>query len=471
MQRRRRLYLLSLSLSLALTVGMSHYSYKQALNSLSTEALLSPVVVSKIGATKTEAVVEVARSINAAHISLTQEIDQEIRSIAARNVQTEASYEEKEIQLVIERGDTFNILLRKAGVDKDIAQRVTEVIRHKFDPRSLTVGKSITFRVSTNGTQTQLLGLSFKPSLEQNLRLVLDDQGTYQAELAKVALHKVMRRVDGVVGSSFYSAAMAQGVPENTVRDAVKALSYEIDWQRDPKSGSPFEIVYEAFEDDDGNVIRGELHYVAFAPHKDKLCKMYRWKSGGSVGYYNTNGESLVKTFLRTPLDPSKMRRVSSKFSTRRTGGKGRLHPILGYTRDHKGTDYAAPAGTDVYAAGDGKVIEARYDGAYGKKVVIQHSGDYKTVYAHLSTINVRVGEHVKQGRRVGGVGMTGTATGHHLHHEVIYKGQHVDPQKIIPKMPSLKLDGKELKEFQHSRQKIDAHVMGIGSSNPATKI
>jgi murein DD-endopeptidase MepM/ murein hydrolase activator NlpD len=460
--QRRQLYILSFSLSLIFTIGMSLYSYKQqSLTLLVTESLLAPVMPGKIGATESEAIVEVAKSIHAVQVSVAQGRDQELLSIALRDIET--SEEEKEIQLVVERGDTFNTLFRRAGVDKDVAQRVTQIIRPQFDPRNLTVGKSITFQIRRNGEETQLLGLSFKPSPEQNLRLTLDDQGVYKAELIKVALRKVMRHVEGVVGSSFYSAAVTQGVPESTVRDAIKALSYEIDWQRDPKSGSPYEIVYEASEDDQGNVIRGELHYVAYAPNKNKRSCMYRWKSeDGSTGYYNTNGESLVRTLLRTPLDPSRMKHVSSKFSTRATGGKGRRHPIRGYTCDHKGTDYAAPSGTDVYAAGDGKVLEARYDGGYGKKVVIQHAGGYKTVCAHLNVINVKVGEHVKQGRRVGGVGKTGTATGYHLHYEVIHNGRHVDPQKVIPNIPAQKLGGRDLKGFQQARQKIDRYVVGI---------
>lgn len=466
--QRHRLYFLTLSLSLTFTVIMSFYAYKQQDSAiLLPHAQLSSLMQGKLGETETEAVAEVAKSLQAVQFPLAQRKDQELHFIAMRNREMygETDTGEEEIRLVVERGDTFNILLQRVGVDKNIAQRVTHVIRTKFDSRNLTVGKPITFRVRKKGGELQLLGLSFKPSAEQNLHLMLDEQGAYKVELIKVALRKVMRHVDGVVGSSFYAAAMARGVPESTVRDAVKALSYEIDWQRDPKAGSAFEIVYEAFEDDEGNLVRGELHYVAFAPNRSKLCRMYRWKSQGissSIGYYNASGESLVKTFLRTPLDPSRMKRVSSKFSTRATGGKGRFHPILGYTRDHKGTDYAAPTGTDVYAAGDGKVIEARYDGGYGKKVVIQHAGDYKTVYAHLSVINVKPGEYVKQGRRVGGVGRTGTATGPHLHHEVIYKGKHVDPQKVVPKMPAIKLTGKELKAFQQLRQKIDRYVVGV---------
>jgi len=444
---------------------MSLYAYRQqALVVLPSATPLSPLMQGKVGTTEAEAVVEAAKSLHSVQVSVAHGKDQELRFITMCNRET--GDEEEEVKLVVERGDTFNILLHRVGLDKDVAQRVTQVIRTKFDSRNLTVGKPITFRIRKKGEEVHLLGLSFKPSPEQNLKLTVNDQGAYKAELIKIALRKAMRHIDGVVGSSFYSAAMARGVPEGTVRDAVKALSYEVDWQRDPKAGSAFEIVYEAFEDDEGNVVRGELHYVAFAPNRTKLCRMYRWKpqgASGSVGYYNANGESLVKTFLRTPLDPSRMKRVSSKFSTRATGGRGRHHPILGYTRDHKGTDYAAPTGTDVYAAGDGKVIEARYDdGGYGKKVVIQHVGDYKTVYAHLSVINVKKGEYVKQGRRIGGVGRTGTATGPHLHHEVIYRGQHVDPQKVVPKMPAIKLIGKELKAFQQSRQKIDRYVVGV---------
>jgi len=238
------------------------------------------------------------------------------------------------------------------------------------------------------------------------------------------------------------------------VREAINALAYDINWQHDPKSGDKFEIVYVIYQDETGNIIKsGELKYAAFAPGGN-MRRIYRFQpKKGSPGYFNEKGESVIKTLLQTPMDPSKMR-VTSKFGTR-------MHPILKFSKHHKGTDFGCPYGTQVRSAGDGVVVRASYWGHYGNYVMIKHNNDYSTAYAHLSKMKVKVGQRVRQGQPIGDVGATGRTTAPHLHYEVIYRGKHVNPQGV-KQLPCAKLNGTELGRFRQAKLEIEREVTGI---------
>lgn len=349
---------------------------------------------------------------------------------------------EKELVIKISHGDTLMSLLMRIGIGKDHAFKAIESIKTVFDPRALKIGQeiSIRYRRAVDEQSAAIMAITFKSQTGNEICLK-NDQGEFFAKKFDIELTKVLRRTEGTINTSFYSAAVKRGVPATIVKEAISALSYDINWQHDPKSGDKYTIVYEVYEDKDGRVIKnGELKFAAFAPGGTER-RIYRYQPtrGGNAGYYNSRGESVVKSLLQTPMDPTKMR-VTSKFGTRR-------HPIQGYSKMHKGVDFGAPVGTPVMSAGDGVVMKAGWFGAYGNYVLVKHNAEYSTAYAHLSKVHVKVGDRVRQRQVVGAVGTTGRSTGPHLHYEVICRGQHVNPQGI-KQLPSVKLSGKDLAHF-----------------------
>ncbi len=288
--------------------------------------------------------------------------------------------------------------------------------------------------------------MDFKTANGNEISLKYDND-TFIAKKFELQLTKELRLVEGGINSSFYSAALKKGAPAAIVKEAIASLSYDIDWQRDPQQGDKYKILFEVYVDSEGNPIKyGELKYAAFAPGGN-WKRIYSFKTATGSGYYNENGQSVVKTLLQTPVDPTRMR-VTSKFGRR-------VHPILGYTKLHKGVDFGAPTGTPVSSAGDGVVLKAGWNGSYGNYVLIRHNGEYSTAYAHLSKIHVKSGQAVKQRQLIGNVGSTGSSTGAHLHYEVIRMGQQINPQSI-KQIPSAKLQDKEMAKFKEVRLQYD---------------
>lgn len=373
--------------------------------------------------------------------------------------------EEKENVLQIASGDTMMSILAKAGVNKEEATQAIEAIKRVYNPRELKVGQEINVRYRKDSAKSNisLLALSFKAAHDNEITLKAED-GAFTAKKYQIALKKVQQRIEGTIGSSFYSAALKRGVPAHVVREAINALAYSVNWQHDPTRGDPFTIVYDVYQDPNGNVVRADnLKYVDFAPSgknaggKDNVRRVYRFQPmKGTPGYYDANGVSVVRTLLQTPMDPSKMR-VTSKF------GRRKFH-ACGYSTNHKGVDFGAPVGTPVRAAGDGVIVRAGYWGNYGKIVQVKHNNEYTTAYAHLSLINVKAGQRVTQNQVIGKVGMTGRTTGPHLHYEVIRNGVHVNPQSI-KLLPTAKLRAKDLAAFQRTKMQIEKEIAEISSA------
>lgn len=372
---------------------------------------------------------------------------------------------QKETVLQISSGDTMLSMLGKIGVKREQATRAIEAMKRVYDLRDLKVGQDInvTYNKDSSKGEASLLTLSFKASHDHEITLEADD-GSFTAKKYQIALKKIQKRVEGTIDSSFYSAALKRGVPAQVVREAINALAYDINWQHDPKRGDPFTIVYDVYQDTNGNIVRADnLKFVAFAPGgtnahtKDRVRRIYRFQPvKGTPGYYDANGVNVVRTLLQTPMDPSKMR-VTSKFGRR-------THPILGYSQHHKGVDFSASTGTPVRAAGDGVVVKASYWGNYGNYVMIKHNSEFSTAYAHLSQMKVKVGHKVRQNQVIGNVGCTGRTTGAHLHYEVLRHNVHVNPQSI-KLMPTTRLNERELTEFRRVKQQIEKAVAEI----PAT--
>ena len=236
--------------------------------------------------------------------------------------------------------------------------------------------------------------------------------------------------------------------------EIIRIYSWDVDFQREIQSGDRFEVAYERFVDDEGDVVRhGEVIFARLNLSGD-LNALYRFESRpGSVDYFDEKGRSAKRPLLRTPIDGA---RLSSRFGKRR-------HPVLGYTRMHRGVDFAAATGTPIYAAGDGVVSYRGRKGGYGNYIRLRHSAGYNTAYAHMSRFKkgIALGSRVRQGQVIGFVGTTGRSTGPHLHYEILSNGRQVNPLTV--KMPSgTRLGKKELAKFQSKRANIDALVAGL---------
>jgi len=232
----------------------------------------------------------------------------------------------------------------------------------------------------------------------------------------------------------------------------VRAFSYDVDFQREVRQGDSFTVLYKRVDDEFGHPTnRGQMMYGEMVINGTRL-RLYRFTpKGGEPGYYNAAGENIRKSLLRTPIDGARL-----------TSGFGmRWHPILGYSRMHQGVDFAAPSGTAIYAAGDGVVTRAGPSNGYGNYIEIEHAQGYATGYGHMSgfAAGIHDGVHVRQGEVIGYVGMTGMATGPHLHYEVHVNGARIDPLSV--KMPAItKLAVEDLKAFEKTRDAVDADLV-----------
>jgi murein DD-endopeptidase MepM/ murein hydrolase activator NlpD len=386
----------------------------------------------------------------------------------------------------IKKGDTLGRLLGELGTDRDSAHAAINALSEVFSPRKLRVGQQleITYaappqaqparaddpgddRADDLGDDTgallgQLLGLSLVPSVERRVEVRRDESGAFVAQAIERPLQVRDAWAKGVITSSLYEAALDSEVPLPVLLEMIRALSFDVDFQRDPQRGDGFELLYESQRDETGQEVKtGKLLYAEMRL-SGKTKRLYHFASKSGVdGYFDENGKSVRKTLLRTPIDGA---RISSGFGKRR-------HPILGYNKMHKGLDFAARSGTPIYAAGDGVIEKAGRNGGYGKYVRIRHNGTYKTVYAHLSKYGrgIRSGVRVRQGQVIGYVGSTGRSTGPHLHYEVLVNGKQTNPARI--KLPSgITLAGADRSAFATTKAEIDArreHMIASAGAEP----
>lgn len=254
----------------------------------------------------------------------------------------------------------------------------------------------------------------------------------------------------GTIEGSLYMSAKKAGMPAALVAPFANLFAWDIDFTRDIRTGDTYKVFYEAIYDDEGQFLRSGRILGAELHTRHKTYDSFRIQHNGIVGYYNSQGINKEKVLLRTPIE---FARISSHFNLRRK------HPVLGYTRAHKGTDFAAPSGTAIRASGDGVVERASWYGSFGRFISIRHSNNFKTHYAHLSRYGkgIKAGRKVRQGQVIGYVGTSGRSTGPHLHYEVLKRGKHVNPMKVaLPvgkKLPSSrKADLNKLVAEAHSQ-------------------
>ncbi len=353
----------------------------------------------------------------------------------------------------VRKGESLVGLLVAKGVSEKEAEAVTKALGKVFDSHKLQAGHAIELAMvpSLDGdlsqSQQKLLSLTVSPSAMADHIVSRNDSGFTATSIERPVTRQLVYR-SGVINGSFFGAGKRAGVPHKHLVRLVKGFSYDVDFQRDLKAGDRFELAFEAFVNDEGEIAyTGEVVYGALVLG-NRRKEIYRFTpKSGRADFFNAKGESVRKALLRTPVDGA---RISSRFGMRR-------HPILGYSKMHKGIDFAASRGTPIYAAGDGVIKMAKWNGGYGRYIRIQHGSGYQTAYAHMTRFakGMRSGKKVRQGQVIGYVGTTGRSTGPHLHYEVLHGGRQVNPLSV-KMLPGEKLKGGNLVGFQSVRAQVD---------------
>ena len=354
-----------------------------------------------------------------------------------------------EFQYKIENNDSIEKILNKFRVNTKEINLIIEKLREKkltniYAGRELSIilKKSID---SKNTIVSILYPINNTLSVEIRKK---KDKFTIKENILKLYKKEVV--VKNTINNNLYSAATEVAIEPNIIIEFARIYGFEVDFQRDIRKGDTFEIYYEKFLDDE-NVVRdtGKIIFAHMNVNNREI-NLYNFKDKNEIGFYDINGKSIVKSLMKTPINGA---RLSSSFGMRK-------HPILGFNKMHRGTDFAAPTGTPIMASGSGTVTRARWCGGGGNCVKIRHNSTYETIYAHMSKFaaGIKEGKKVKQGQIIGYVGSTGMSTGPHLHYEVVVNGKKVNSQKL--KLPSGKiLNGEARKRFEIERIKIDLKI------------
>lgn len=361
--------------------------------------------------------------------------------------------------LTVGSGDTLMKLLVDAGADRRDAHYAITAMSELFKPRYLKPGHEIdvTMRpAAAPGSDDTLMSLRLLESVERDILVTRADEG-FEAEAIDHPLARDVAAATGRIQDSLFLAGEAAGVPLTVLANLIQIYSFDVDFQRDIRGGDGFTVMYEQYLDENGIAVRTGNILRASMTLSGRKRTLYRYETAdGTIDYFDEKGKSARRALMRTPINGA---RLSSSFGNRR-------HPILGFTRLHTGTDFAAPRGTPIYAAGNGTVEHAGRKGGYGIYVRIRHNGTYKTAYAHMSGIarGVRRGTRVQQGQVIGYVGSTGRSTGPHLHYEVIRNGKFINSRRMH--LPSGKqLEGEEFEAFQIARARAEQRFAELTGS------
>lgn len=340
--------------------------------------------------------------------------------------------------MTIKSGQGLMDALIDNGADRRDAFNAINALSEQFNVRRIQAGQKMNTEYDSEGT---LLRLSFQKDFD-NMIVVNRNGDAYQSGLEALESTIITRHSSGIIDNSLFLAAQRQGLPQATIVELIRIFSYDVDFQREIRKGDQFEVFYERKISEDGRRVQeGDIIYARLNI-KGEDIQLYRHQPDGSdyPEYFHEDGQSSKKALMKTPIEGA---RLSSHYGNRK-------HPVLGYNRLHKGTDFSAPTGTPIMAAGDGVVERASWFGSFGNYVRLRHNGSYKTIYAHMSKYGrgIKKGVRVKQGQIIGYVGATGRVTGRHLHYEVHKDGTAVNPMSL--KMPSgIKLAGEPLKQFE----------------------
>jgi murein DD-endopeptidase MepM/ murein hydrolase activator NlpD len=346
----------------------------------------------------------------------------------------------------IKSGETFDKILNSYSIDKQQIITIKENLLKKININKLNTSQRI--QITIDQTNNKITEFIFQISNTEKIILSKTKGNTgFNKKILTVKLNKKIIYTENMILQSLYKAATDQNIPPNIIIEFARIYGFQVDFQRDIRKEDKFQIMYEIFIDKNDKIIESGEILFANLKLSGQDNSLYYFDKKNVEGHYNKNGKSVQKALMKTPINGA---RLSSSFGMRK-------HPIDGFNKMHRGTDFAAPKGTPIMASGNGTVKKAGWCGGGGNCVKIKHNSTYETVYAHMSKFarGIKKGVRVKQGQTIGYVGSTGKSTGPHLHYEVIVNGKKVNSQKL--KLPSgriLKEKNREL--FETNKIKLD---------------
>ena len=352
----------------------------------------------------------------------------------------------KKINHKIKAGETFDKILNNYSIDQKEIKAIKENLIKNVNLNKLNTKQSITFILDQTNNKIKEFTFQISNTEKVNLKRNTKEE-RFEQKIISVKLDKEIIYKENIILQSLYKASSDKNIPANTIIEFARIYGFQVDFQRDIKKKDKFQIMYEVFLDKDKKIIEtGEILY-ANLKLSGQNNPLYYFSNNGKEGHYDKNGKSIQKALMKTPINGA---RLSSSFGMRK-------HPIDGFNKMHRGTDFAAPMGTPIMASGNGIIKKVGWCGGGGNCVKIKHNSTYQTIYAHMSKFarGIKVGLRVKQGQTIGYVGSTGKSTGPHLHYEVIVNGKKVNSQTL--KLPSGKvLKDDERKLFETNKIKLD---------------
>ena len=352
----------------------------------------------------------------------------------------------KKINHRVSTGETFNNILEKYLIDQKEILEIKNKLSNKIDLNKLNTNQKIQFTLDQS--TGMIKDFLFQISNTKKIYLARNNEkNEFDRKILITKLEKKIIYDENKITQSLYKSATDKSIPPSTIIEFAQIYGFQVDFQRDIRKKDSFQIMYEIFVDENGKTIESGNILFANLKLSGQDNSLYYFDKKNSEGHYDKNGRSVKKALMKTPINGA---RLSSPFGMRK-------HPIDGFNKMHRGTDFAAPLGTPIMASGDGIIKKAGWCGGGGNCVVIKHNSVYQTVYAHMSKFasKIRNGVRVKQGQVIGYVGSTGKSTGPHLHYEVIVNGKKINSQKL--KLPSGKiLKGDERKLFETKKIKLD---------------
>ena len=352
----------------------------------------------------------------------------------------------------IKKGDTIQKILQRYKVQNSEIQTIINQYKKYSNPNRLLVGNEIDIIIEENSSTTKNFVVKFAVPITKSTTIAItrDEENRIVSKKIITKLYKKKTLSENIIKKNLYSAAIKAKISPDTIIEFARIFGFEIDFQRDIRKNDYFKIIHEKYFDDNGEFIKSGSILYAHMSVNGREITLYKFGEDKDYGYFDINGKSVEKALMKTPINGA---RLSSPFGMRK-------HPILGFTKLHTGTDFAAPEGTPIMASGSGTIVRAKWCGGGGNCIKIKHNSTYQTVYAHMKNFSkgMKVGKKVKQGQIIGYVGSTGMSTGPHLHYEVIINGKKANSQKL--KLPSGKvLKDNERKEFEIHRIKTDVLI------------
>ncbi|WP_342278729.1 MULTISPECIES: M23 family metallopeptidase [unclassified Candidatus Tisiphia] len=360
--------------------------------------------------------------------------------------------------ITVKKGDTLKAILLRQQIPNNEINQIVKLIKDKNIESSLKIGQQLVFDYEINITEQDDEDLASESRIlnkitiaydnVKSLEIIREEESFYAKDVTKV-LNKLITKSSVVINSSFMSALKSLGLSSNSIIELINSYSYQIDFQRQIKNGDTVTVITEKFVTKEGKFSHhGKVLYVSLNL-SGKEYNIFRYSLDNTPNnhdFFSEDGKSVKRSLLRTPV---KLVRVSSHYGNRH-------HPTLGYTKMHKGVDFAAPTGTPIYAAGNGVITEIGWKSGYGKFVQIKHSQNLSTAYAHASNFakNLKLGSIVKQGQVIAYVGSTGRTTGPHLHYEVKIGGKNINPMHV-KSTPGIELVGKQLAKFKQFKSNV----------------